>query len=291
MGAPEARGGASNHRADVTMYWQEDVEVMAQATYADLKRYPEINHRVRRPADWSAISATLPDFSRAGTKAAKARWFTANGITDVSFLDGISLPDGPGWKTVAWRGRKLPILPGGVSKQFGIQGDLLDFFNAFFVAWLTTPNEGRAWVKFLGSPNGRVGDRSWAISDGQHSDLALTLSLWRLRDHGAAIGFLGTDSHAKPSDRRSAEVLVGRAGAIVRYESVVDAVLPMLIESSAPSPLLPFVIVPLKEGQKGKARAIALVKLLDAPYDTVGLVAEHTEVGWRIVGLTSSADY
>jgi len=48
----------------------------------------------------------------------------------------------------------------------------------------------------------------------------------------------------------------------------------------------------LPDSADGNKRAVALIKLLDAPYDTIGVLAEkRSGSDWKVTGLISSADY
>ena len=68
--------------------------------------------------------------------------------------------------------------------------------------------------------------------------------------------------------------------------------LPHILEGDKPSPILPFLVFALPDSADGKKQAVALIKLLDAPYDTIGVLAEkRSGSDWKITGLISSADY
>lgn len=277
MSAPLNRGAPSSHAANLTWRWPDDVEAMAKSTYAQMLRYPNINGSPRQAATWDEVRQTLPAFTSAKTKRAKADWFVANGMTDTSFLDGISLPDGPAWKTVRWKGRRDIPKPMSPSAQSGIDADLVDFYTRFFTDWVTTSPVEKRWLSAL------------SIGQARKPDTALIDQLmgWRLRDHGAYLALAGqprSSGHASSPlrDRASYEV----------FKSLNDAVLPLIVEGDKPSPILPFLVFSLPKSNEGSQRAIALVKLLDAPYDTIGLIAEkRTGSDWKITGLISSADY
>lgn len=210
---------------------------------------------IRTPRSWNDISGDLHGFADAETKMEKARWFSAQGVHDSSFLDGSSLPDGAGWLARRWTGRKLPPFSANKSVQPGVAPNLLDFFNRFFTAWLTGAPDATSLDAFVRSPR-------------KNPDIAAALWLWRLRDHGTAIDILS--AKGKPLKLVPAKL---RSRYVERFPEVSKGVLPSMLEGDAPSTLLPFVIYSLKAGDHGQRRAIGLVRLLDAPYETVGVVA------------------
>ncbi|WP_230878322.1 DUF6765 family protein [Burkholderia sp. 9779_493] len=277
MAAPLDRHASSSHAAELTWRRVADVEAMAQATYLQMIRYPAIDGAARQAAPWDQVRQRLPDFVAARTKRAKSDWFVANGIADTSFLDGISLPDGPAWKTVRWHGRRDLPAPLPSAMQAGVDKDIVDFYTRFLSDWVTTSPVDKRWLPAI------------SVERGQKPDDALVNALvgWRLRDHGAYLAVEGlphsaTHSLAPARNRTSFEV----------FRSLNDAVLPLIVEGEKPSPVLPFVVFALPWSSAGHPRAVALVKLLDAPYDTVGIVSEKRNgIGWKVTGWVSSADY
>lgn len=278
MSAPAARGGPAGHLADMTWRWPADVEAMAKSTYAQLSRYPAIDGVSRHARPWEQIRPMLAGFIDARTKRAKSDWFVAHGITDTAFLDGTSLPDGAGWKAVRWRGRRDIPTPVPPAAQTGVAPALVDFYTRFFDDWVTTSPVDRRWLPALAID-----------TETRKPDSALVdqLTGWRLRDHGTYLA-LANASHATGGARA---VLRDRASFAV-FKSLNDAVLPLFVEGDKPSPILPFVVFALPDSADGSKRAIALIKLLDAPYDTIGIVSEQgSGAGWKITGLISSSDY
>lgn len=277
MAAPLARGGPSGHAAEMTWRWPDDTEAMAKSTYLQMIRYPKINGVSRNARSWEQVRPMLAGFIDARTKHAKSGWFVANGLKDTSFLDGTSLPDGPAWQAVRWHGRRdvpKPVAPTG---QPGVDQGLVDFYARFFSDWVTTSPVDKRWLPALAT--GHAGK-----PDGP---LVEQLTGWRLRDHGTYLA-IGTPSQP-----------MGSAGASVRnrasfavFKSLNDAVLPLIVEGDKPSPILPFLVFPLPDSADGNKRAVALIKLLDAPYDTIGVVSEQRSgAGWKVTGLISSSDY
>src|SRR5437879_1119346 len=109
-GHPAARGGWNSHKADLTMAWPADTVAMAKAVYEVLMQYPQLSQTARTSRKWDQIRPSLDGFITASTKTEKKRWFASHGISDVSFLEGISLRDGAQPFDLKWAGRKLPPL-------------------------------------------------------------------------------------------------------------------------------------------------------------------------------------
>ncbi|WP_230957957.1 DUF6765 family protein [Burkholderia diffusa] len=278
MAPPVSRGGPSTHFADMTWRWPADVEAMAKSTYAQLSRYPTIDGMSRHALPWEQIRPMLAGFIDARTKRAKSDWFVAHGIADTAFLDGTSLPDGTGWKAVRWHGRRDIPTPVSPAAQTGAAPALVRFYTRFFDDWVTTSPVDRRWLPALAT------DTRTRKPD---SSLVDQLIGWRLRDHGTYVAL--ADASHEPRGAR--DVLRNRASFAV-FKSLNDAVLPLIVEGDRPSPILPFVVFALPDSADGNKRAVALIKLLDAPYDTIGIVSEQGGgAGWKITGLISSSDY
>ncbi|WP_248312954.1 DUF6765 family protein [Burkholderia ambifaria] len=277
MAAPLDQGAPSSHAADLTWRRAADVEEMAKATYQQMTRYPKIDGAARQATPWDQVRQRLPDFVHARTKRAKSNWFVANGIADTSFLDGISLPDGPAWNAVRWRGRRDLPTPLPPTVQAGVDEDLVDFYTRFFGDWVTTSPVDKHWLPALSAERGHPPDNA----------LVNALVGWRLRDHGAYLAVQGSQhstAHSSASARNRASFEV--------FKSLNDAVLPLIVEGDKPSPVLPFLVFLLPRSSDGVTRAVALIKLLDAPYDTLGIVSEKRHgSGWKVTGWISSADY
>lgn len=288
MDASKDKNGSGPRSAELTMFSPEAVAAAAHATYGYLVKYPLIQHRTRVAMEWSAVAPELALFSAGSTKSQKASWFRRHGINDVSFLDGTSLPDGAGWTPVRWAGRSLPVLPSSVSTQFGIAPDLLSFYNSFFSAWLTGKGDSQSLAKFL-----TIGTRSGTgkvKGAGPLTELERQLQLWRRRDHGNALLLLAGSAETGRKETRRVKGAQEDAS-VERFTRVSDGVLPIMIEGNAPSPILPFVVYRMPSASNANPRAIALVKLIDAPYETVGVVSEKVDENWHVVHIISSVDY
>jgi len=105
-GHPATRGGWNSHKADLTMHWPADTRAMAKATYEVLTQYPILSDARRTARSWEEIRPLLDGFITASTKTEKKRWFVSQSISDVSFLEGISLRDGAQPFDLKRKGRK-----------------------------------------------------------------------------------------------------------------------------------------------------------------------------------------
>ncbi|NHV27603.1 hypothetical protein HAV18_15280 [Burkholderia sp. D-99] len=277
MAAPADPGDPASHAADMTWRRPDDAQAMAKSTYLQMLRYPKINGAARRARPWEQVRSMLAGFADARTKRAKSDWFVAHGVADTSFLDGTSLTDGAGWTAVRWRGRRDIPTPASPTAQPGVDRTLVAFYARFFGDWVTTSPVDRRWLAALSLDRNRK-------PDGMLVD---KLTGWRLRDHGA---YLALAAQAHPTAGSSA-MLRNRASFTV-FKSLNDAVLPLIAEGDKPSPILPFLVFALPDTADGNKRAVALIKLLDAPYDTVGVISEQgREQGWKITRVISSSDY
>lgn len=267
-----------NHAAELTASRPSETIDMVKATYFQLLRYPRIGGRTRQSTPWAEVEKVLPGFINARTKSEKSSWFVANGISDTSFLDGISLPDGPAWNNVRWTGRRAIPTPADPSAQPGTDKEIRDFYLHFVTVWITTSPLEKRWLSAISSQQ-TTEDRHRLIGQ---------LTGWRLRDHGAYLAL-----NARRQDRGSThgDFPADRA-AYGAYRSLNDGILPLLMEQSEPSPVLPFIVFTLPDSTHARKRAIALLKLIDAPYDTLGVIAEKDdESKWKVIALISSEDY
>src|SRR5258708_38767970 len=128
-GRVAAGGGGNSHKAYLTMAWPADTVAMAKAVYEVLMQYPQLSQTARTSRKWDQIRPSLDGFITASTKTEKKRWFASHGISDVSFLEGLSLRDGaqPFYRKSAER--SSPPLAPPRSRQHAVDADLLDFFN------------------------------------------------------------------------------------------------------------------------------------------------------------------
>jgi hypothetical protein len=288
-GHPATRGGPESHRADVTMYWREDTVAMAQATYDILKQYPSISGAERQVRNWDEIRPELDDFIKAATKTDKARWFAAHGMDDVSFLEGISLPDGAEAFLQHWPGRKLPPLSTEDSRQHAIDAQLLDFYNRFFARWLSGEDFAAVVAEFSKAPDTTGGTAGPTVATEQ---LESQLQLWRLRDHGRVAELALQREPLTAEERAAIDALAKRPDAYVRYEPLSLAYYPLLpvSDDSDVSPLLPFFIGTVSPNA-GHPQAMAVTKFRHAPYNTVGVISENIDSRWRVMSIVSIVDH
>ena len=262
---------------------------MAQATYDILKQYPSISGAQRKVRNWDEIRPELDDFIKAPTKTEKARWFAAHGIDDVSFLEGISLPDGAEAFLQHWPGRKLPPLNTEDSRQHAIDTQLLDFYNRFFARWLAGEDLAAVVAEFFKVPNTSGGTAGATMSPEQ---LESQLKLWRLRDHGRVAELALKREPLTAEERTAIDALTKQPDAYVRYEPLSSAYYPLLpvSDDNDVSPLLPF-FIGMVSPDAGHPQAIAVTKFRQAPYNIVGVISENIDSQWRITSIVSTVDH
>jgi len=271
------------------MYWPTDTVSMAKATYDILTQYPQLEGFKRAPRSWDDIRPALSRFVAASTKAEKKDWFAAQGISDVSFLEGISLPDGPRSLDLKWPGRKLPPLKTLQSRQRDVPADVLAFYSRFLGRWLSTTDFEAIAADF--GAEIKPGKRNQSSPRLSRAELAGRLRAWRIRDHGRVAEIAHAPLPLIASQRTTLAEVGKIPNAYARYGSPADALFPLLPRGPKASPLLPF-FVSMQPAAKGKnARAIAVAKFRHAPYDTLAVVAEKIEGRWRVVSIESAIEH
>ena len=288
-GNPVARGGWNSHKADLTVYWRADVLAMAKATYDILLQYPSTPESKREARPWSQIEPPLAAFIGASTKAEKRDWFTARGIEDMSFLEGISLPDGAQPFTLKWPDRKLPALQAAKSRQHGIAPEVLDFYNRFFEAWVMTADFDTMVTEFAATRPAKDVDSGRTAAS--RAELVARLKVWRIRDHGRVADLAHTLRPLTASERATIEKLAGAHDALATYESPASAFFPLLPRIRGVSPLLPFSIAMVGGTASAGPKAIAVAKFRHVPYDTVIVVAEKIGGRWTVTSLGAIVDH
>ena len=287
-GHPKARGGWNSHKADLTLYWPTDTAAMAKATYDILTQYPVPAGVKRTPRAWEQIRPALARFIAAATKAEKKNWFVAEGITDVSFLEGISLPDGPQPLELNWPGRKLPPLDSMQSRQHETSTDLLNFYSRFFARWLSGIDFEAMAVEFGADPPQR-GKRMSATA--RQTELAARLRVWRMRDHGRVAEIAHALQPLSAKQRATLAEIGRKPNAYAQYRSPAEAFFPLLPRGKEVSPLLPFFVSTAAAGKSRNPRAIAVAKLRHAPYDTLAVAAEKIGGRWHVISIASVVDH
>jgi hypothetical protein len=271
LGHAKGRGGAHSHRADLTRHWPADTLAAAKATYELLTQYPPIAKVKRAPRTWDEIRPALDAFFKASTKSDKRAWFEKQGIKDVSFLEGISLPDGARPFELRWNGRRLPPVPAHQSRQHQVDAELLDFFHRFFERWVGA-RDFAALAKEFGP-----------AAPAQRAELAARLRLWRLRDHGRVADLAHKAGMLTEVER-------GRVDGIrtlAAYEKHLDAYFPLLPRIEGVSPLLPFYVAEIAKDKS----AAAAVKFRHAPYDALAVIAAKSGGRWRVQSIVSTVDH
>jgi hypothetical protein len=275
---PSTRGGWSSHKADLTKDWPADTRAMAKAVYEVLTQYPSLSATPRVARKWDEIGPLLDGFITASTKTEKKRWFTSHGVSDVSFLEGVTLRDGAQPFDLKWPGRKLPPLSSPQSHQHAVDPELLDFFNRFFAQWVTTER-----FDALASAFGAAGG---------NSELAARLKVWRLRDHGRVAEMAHTMRALTPEQRATVDALGRDRKAYAGYDPPEAIYFPQLPrQGNDVSPLLPFYISSAVAADGKAPRAVAVVKFRHVPYDTVGVIAERVDGRWRVMSIVSVVDH
>lgn len=291
---PSARGGWNTHKADLAHAWPADTLAMARATYSALQQMPPVLGAKRSPKVWANLVPKIDAFLRASTKTEERKWFAAQGIDDVSFLEGISIPDGAQRFDLRWPGRKLPPLSTLQSTQHHLAQDLLDAMSRFFTQWVSATDFDAlaAEMAVPPTPAHPAGDaQSPETAPADKAELAARLRAWRIRDHGR-IAEIAHAPHALSAQQR-AELsrIASDPRQLASYTTPVEAYFPLLVNGPEPSPLLGFILYPISPSSRGNARVIAVAKFRHAPYDTVEVLAERIENRWRIAAIRAVVDH
>ena len=272
-----ARGGPDSHNADLTSAAPADVLAAARASYQVLLDYPAVMGKLRRPAEFEALVPALERFARADTKAAKAQWFADQKFPDVSFLAGTTLPDGARPFTMVWNGRKLPPLEDDASQQHDADTSLRNFFNSALARWFGSDNVDAVAADLAGVRTA--------------PELALKLKLWAMRDHGSAAALIHGPWPLRGDALARAQALTRSHGALVRAHRLSQVVLPFQALMPYATPLLPYVTRRLPPSPQGNARAVALLRLIHAPYDTVAIFGEQRNGRWLLTDVVGKPDH
>jgi hypothetical protein len=288
---PKARGGWNSHKADLTIFWPIDTVAVAKATYNVLMQYPTLSAAKRSPRSWDEIRPALDRFIAASTKTEKKSWFVSQGITDVSFLEGVSLMDGTQPFELRWPGRKLPPLAALQSRQHDVEAGLLEFYNRFFARWVSTTDFDAIVSEFGPGLDPRSAKRAGGSADSSgKSELVARLKVWRIRDHGRVAEIAHSIQALTPRQHSALNAVAKEPNAYARYEPPADAFFPLLPRGKEASPLLPFFVGVATESNQNP-RAIAVTKFRHLPYDTVGVIADKIDGVWRVTSIVSIVDH
>ena len=290
-GHPRSRGGWNSHKADLTHEWPADTVAMANATYDLLGQYAAIGGVKRAPKEWAQIRPLLDGFIRASTKTQKKKWFNEQGISDVSFLEGITLADGTDAFDLHWNAHKLPPLSTLQSTQHHIEAGLLEYFSRFFIQWVSTDDFDALASEFgvaVPAPANAIRGSAAAMNK---PELAARLRAWRIRDHGRIADIAHALQPLTPQQRNRLLSIAKNREALIRYASPTEAYFPLVIKGPEPSPLLGFVVNTIAPSAAGNERAVATTKFRHTPYDTVLVLAERVGGRWRILALGATVDH
>ena len=277
---PVARGGPQSHASDVTAGWPSDTLAMARASYEVLLAYPSVEGQTRQAAAWDELAPAVEAFAKATSKTQKRSWFNAQGIADTTFIEGMSLPDGPAPGPLTWRGRKLLPLPGSGSTQHDAPVDVRAFFDRLLARWLG----GERTEDIVAEMGPLPGHRASLARD-----LAARLGLWRLRDHGSAATLAHAPAPLTASQLRAAEALTRDKHVAWAPTSISDAVFPLMPSGPAAAPLVPYILRELPAAN-GRDRWLAILRFRHAPYDSVGCIVEHEGARWVLTALVAAID-
>lgn len=300
-GHPAARGGADSHDADLTHRYPGEVLPMAQATYEALVAYPPVQGRARKAAAWSDLAAEVERFARARTKTEKREWFVAQGVAVTDFLEGVSLPDGPSPGSLQFGGRKLPPLKGPKSTQHDAPADVKAFFDGLIARWLGSEPVEDVVAELAGAKKPeqapaakaavkQVAKRAAAKPDPKLRELTARMKLWKLRDHGSASPLAHAAGPLNAKQLAAVDRLAKQPSAYVAPASVAAAFFPLLAKGEHASPLLPYIVRELPASGANPPRMIAIARLMHAPYDTIGWIAERAPSGWVLVDVVAAVD-
>jgi hypothetical protein len=205
------------------------------------------------------------------------------GITDVGFLNGISLPDGEetfGTRVLqpAVRERLREKL---ASQRADVPGDVRKFFSGFYGDWQSSTDFTQVASQYFDAK--QFAETVHVEVSDPTEFVAQTLRLWRLADHGV-VSMLGHRVPAPGTQQRAYfEKLIGDKRSLARYEPWIDAFIPLTRDAEEP-----YLILPVKDSP---SRFISLARFLNSPYDTTLVVAERTVAGFKITGIESAVDH
>jgi len=288
---PGKRGGWNSHKADLTHAWPADVVAMARASYDLMLRYPLISEAKRDSKPWPSVLSSLMGFVRASTKAQKKQWFAAQGIAEVSFLEGITLPDGGPAFTQRWDGHKLPKLSTLQSTQPQVDPELLEFFNRFIAQWLTRDDFDALASGFAAELKHTSGNAPSASMAMGRAELVARLTAWRVRDHGLIAGLAHSQQALSSQQRNTISSLSKGRDGLARYDAPGEALFPLMLKTRDPTPILGFLVNRLTALADGHERATATLKFRHAPYDTVQVFAQRLDGRWRVVSIAAVVDH
>jgi hypothetical protein len=79
--------------------------------------------------------------------------------------------------------------------------------------------------------------------------------------------------------------------AYVHYAAATDAFTPLLPKTEEPTPIVPFLVIPLPASADQAPRALATVRFRHAPYDTLQVLAVKAAGRWGIASITPIVEH
>jgi hypothetical protein len=286
-GHPEDRGGPNSHAADLTHRHPADVVQMAKVTYDALVAYPSVQGRKRDARPWADLTDAVGAFAKARTKTDKHDWFVAQGLQDTAFLELTTLPDGPRPGPLEFVGRKLPPLKGPTSTQHDAPADVKAFFDTLIARWLGAEPVEDVVAELAGA--GPHDGKRPPKPDARLRELTARMKLWKVKDHGSVAELAHAMKPLSAAQLRTVDQLTKSGKAYVGPVSPQEAFFPLLAKGEYASPLLPYIVRELPAAG-GNARTIAIARLMHAPYDTVGWIAQRRGDAWVLTDMVFAVD-
>jgi len=221
------------------------------------------------------------------------QWFHAQGIDDVSFLEGISLPDGRVRFDARWPSRKLPALPTIESDQHHVDTDLRAAMSRFFGAWATT-HDFEALTTSVFAPVPPMPRTSGARREAvglDRTELLARLQAWRLHDHGRIAEITHASGPWSAKQKSAVATAAREKDAYADYAQATDAFFPLVVKGPEPSPLIAFQIARVENSSSGNPRAIAFAKFRHVPYDTVQILVERVDGRWVVRSIDAIVEH
>jgi hypothetical protein len=166
--------------------------------------------------------------------------------------------------------------------------------SRFFAQWAST-TDFDALAAEMAAPAavGRTAGDSHSLDPipADKAELAARLRAWRIRDHGRIAELAHATQALNAQQRSELSRVANDARQLARYTTPAEAYFPLLVNGPEPSPLLGFILYPVKDSTRANARAIAVAKFRHAPYDTVEVLTERIENRWHIVAIRAVVDH
>jgi len=281
-GHPGARGGWKSHKADLTADYPSDAMEMARESYDQICRFADVVLHRPCKAKFSSFAGDVEAFVKAKKKSEKRAWFQSHGIADTTFLDDVSLPDGPRYARAGVGGGKLNRSESQKYRRAISETEEGKFMLSFFERWVTGTGLSDLTTGSITSKGFRY------LSDGNDANelmdresLSGLLKLWLVRDHGSVAEAL----HDVRVMRKVGVLQLVRATESMSrpYETVEEALLPLDPAGTR--------IDVTRLDTEGSAVAYGVVRFRHAPRDTVMVVAGKEDGRYRVKAIASFVEY